>query len=144
MYYVLGAHGVAQRDPLSLTCWAFGVSAVAGMVVRPWWSFPYRIFAWHSAGVPVWLLTVYFICGGSIASYLLIAAALRHLPPTSVGIIGMVEPVVASAVAWLVLGERLHPVQLAGGLQILVGVALAETARTPGPGQPATAYPPPG
>lgn len=141
VYYILGAHGVARRDAISLTCWAFGVSALAGMIVRPWWTFPYRIFTRDSGGVPVWLLTIYFIAGGSIASYLLIAAALRHLPPTSVGIIGMVEPVVASAVAWLVLHERLDPAQLVGGALILVGVALAETARTAGPTAPAAPVP---
>jgi drug/metabolite transporter (DMT)-like permease len=132
-YYVLGARGIAQRDALSLTSWAFGVAAVAGMLVRPWWSFPYGLFARRSDGVPIALLALYLICCGSIASYLLIAAALRHLPPTSVGILGMVEPVIASAVAWLALDERLTPAQLGGGVLILAGVALAETARTVGP-----------
>jgi drug/metabolite transporter (DMT)-like permease len=137
VYYILGARGVARRDTLSLTWWAFGTSALAGSLVRPWWSFPYRILGTQSGGVPVWLLTLYLVCCGSIASYLLIAAALRHLPPTSVGIIGMLEPVIASGVAWVVLHERLHPAQLAGGVLILAGVALAETARVapprPGP-----------
>jgi drug/metabolite transporter (DMT)-like permease len=73
--------------------------------------------------------------------YLLVAAALRHLPATSVGIVGMVEPVVAAAVAWLALGEALDATQLAGGALILIGVAMAESARiavpeqtAPGPG----------
>jgi len=67
---------------------------------------------------------------GSIAPYLLITGAMRHLPPTSVGMIGMAEPVIAAAVAWVVLGEALTPAQLAGGMLVLLGVALAETART--------------
>jgi drug/metabolite transporter (DMT)-like permease len=33
-YYVLGARGVQQRDTLSLTTWAFGASAVAGLITR--------------------------------------------------------------------------------------------------------------
>ena len=45
VYYVLGSKSVARRDPLSLTTWAFGISAVAGAIVRPWWNFPYGIFA---------------------------------------------------------------------------------------------------
>lgn len=139
LYYVLSARGVARRDNLSLTCWAFGVAAVAGMLVRPWWTFPFHLFTARSNGVPVWLLALYLIIGGSIAPYLLIVAALRHLPPTSVGIIGMIEPVVASAVAWVVLHERLDPAQLLGGALILAGVALAETARTAAPRAPATA-----
>jgi drug/metabolite transporter (DMT)-like permease len=135
VYYVMSARGVARRDPLSLTAWAFGVAAVAGAVVRPWWDFPYGLLP------KVWPLVVYLVLGGSISSYLLIAAALRHLPPTSVGILGMVEPVIATAVAWTVLGEALEPVQLAGGVLILLGVALAETARTVGPDE-ATELPP--
>jgi drug/metabolite transporter (DMT)-like permease len=127
-YYVLGARGVADRDTMSLTWWAFAFAALAGALVRPWWTFPYRILA------DTWPLVIYLVCAGSIASYLLVAAALRHLPPTSAGIIGMVEPVIASAVAWLVLHERLDPAQLTGGVLILIGVALAETARTVGPG----------
>ncbi len=129
-YYVLGARGVARRDTVSLTCWAFAVSALAGAVVRPWWDFPWPVLAGHGQGVPVGLLLAYLVLGGSMASFLLIAAAMRHLPPTSVGIVGMVEPVIATVVAWLVLGERVGPVQLAGGALILAGVTLAETART--------------
>jgi drug/metabolite transporter (DMT)-like permease len=126
-YYVLGARGVAGRDPLSLTWWAFGMAALASAVVQPWWTFPYGLLG------RTWPLVLYLVCAGSIASYLLVAAALRHLPATSVGIIGMVEPVIASAVAWLALDERLDGAELAGGALILVGVALAETARTVGP-----------
>ncbi len=127
LYYLLGARGVAARDTLSLTWWAFAVAALAGALTRPWWTFPYRILA------GTWPLVLYLVLAGSIASYLLVAAALRHLPPASVGIIGMVEPVIASAVAWLVLDERLDAAQLTGGALIIIGVGLAETARTVGP-----------
>lgn len=133
-YYVLGAHGVSRRDTLSLTCWAFGIAALAGMIVRPWWTFPVEVFAGTSGGLPVWLLCGYVVVLGSIVPYLLVAKALRHLPATSVGVVGMVEPVIAAAVAWLALGEALNPAQLGGGLLVLLGVVLAETARaTTGP-----------
>jgi drug/metabolite transporter (DMT)-like permease len=44
----------------------------------------------------------------------------------------MVEPVLAATVAWITLGagEALNTAQLAGGLLVLAGVTLAETART--------------
>lgn len=134
-YYLLSARGVASRDSLSLTAYAFGVAAIAGAVVRPWWNFDFGRLGAVSEdvtgghGVKVWLLLGYIVIGGSISPYLLLAGAMRHLPPTSVGIIGMSEPVVATAVAWLVLHEHLNPAQIAGGVLILLGVALAETAR---------------
>jgi drug/metabolite transporter (DMT)-like permease len=84
----------------------------------------------------VWLLCVYVVVLGSIVPYLLVAGALRHLPATSVGIIGMVEPIVAGAVAWFTLREALNPSQLAGGALVLLGVALAETARADGRPKP--------
>jgi drug/metabolite transporter (DMT)-like permease len=134
-YYVLGARGVRQRDTLSLNTWAFGVSAVAGLLLRAvtagaggWAPLTHT-----SGGVPVPLLCCYVVVLGSIAPYLLTAGALRHLPATSVSIIGMLEPVVAATVAWITLGEALNVAQLTGGALVLIGVALAETARTSTP-----------
>ena len=49
----------------------------------------------------------------------------------------MVEPVIAAGVAWVVLGERLSAYQLIGGVLVLIGVGIAETARTAGPGETA-------
>jgi drug/metabolite transporter (DMT)-like permease len=140
-YYVLGARGVRQRDTLSLTTWAFGASAVAGLLTRAgtvgaggWGPLGDRT----DGGVPVALLCGYVVVLGSILPYLLVAGALRHLPATSVGIIGMVEPLLAATVAWVVLGagEALNPAQLTGGLLVLAGVALAETARVALPADP--------
>src|SRR6266487_2244012 len=130
VYYVFGACGVASRDALSLTCWAFGFAALAGAVVKPWWNFPAHLLRGTSGGLPVWLLCCYVVVLGSIAPYLLVSAALKYLPATSVGIVGMVEPVFAGAVAWLALREVLDAAQLAGAALILAGVVLAETART--------------
>jgi drug/metabolite transporter (DMT)-like permease len=54
---------------------------------------------------------------------------LRHLPATRVAIIAMVEPVVATAVAWGWLGESLATLQLAGAGVVLAAIVLAQTAR---------------
>jgi drug/metabolite transporter (DMT)-like permease len=130
MYYVLGSKTVAIRDPMSLTCWAFGVSAVAGAVVRPWWNFDAGLLLRSSGGYPMWMLALYLIIFGTIVPYLLITYSMRHLPPTSVGIIGMTEVVLASAFAWVLLSENLNPAQVIGGSILVSGVILAETART--------------
>jgi drug/metabolite transporter (DMT)-like permease len=145
LYYVLSAQGVERRDTLSLTTWAFGVSAIAGLVLRAatagtgGWS----PLTTSEQGVPVWLLCCYVVALGSIAPYLLVAGALRHLPATSAGIVGMVEPVLAAAIAWVALGagEALNAAQLAGGALVLVGVMIAETARVTEARAPVTLEP---
>jgi drug/metabolite transporter (DMT)-like permease len=128
-YYVLGSKSVAERSPLPVTFWAFLVAAVAGSIVRPWWNFPGQLLSGSSGGVPMWLLAIYLLAFGTISAYLLVSASMQHLPPTSVGILGMIEPVLASAFAWILLDEILAPAQILGGLVVLVGVVLAETAR---------------
>lgn len=140
LYYILGARGVERRDTLSLCTWAFGASAVAGLLTR---AVTAGTGGWEPLASPrVVLLCAYVVILGSIVPYLLVAAAMRHLPATSVGILGMIEPVLAAAVAWVTLGagEALNAAQLGGGLLVLLGVALAETARTTPP--PATPPPP--
>jgi drug/metabolite transporter (DMT)-like permease len=139
-YYVLGARSVARRDPASVTCWAIGVAALAGAVLRPWWHFPAHLLAGSSGGVPMWLLATYLVLFGTIGAYVLVSAGMQHLPPTSVGIIGMLEPVLASVIAWVALGEVLATQQLIGGSLVIAGVILAETARTAG--APVTPEPP--
>jgi drug/metabolite transporter (DMT)-like permease len=138
VYFVLGEHIVRGRDPVSLTCLAFGFATLFWAVVRPWWRFPFDKLgddvdllgrlSGHTA--PVWLLVLWFVVLGTIVPFTLSIGALRHLRATQVGVVGMVEPVAAAAVAYWWLGESLTPVQVAGGIVVLVGVVLAETART--------------
>jgi len=132
VYYLVGAHTVARRDSISITGWGFGISAVAGFATRavtggaPDWS---ALTGTTAGGAPIWLLSIYLVVLGTLVPYTLIMASLRHLPPTSVGILSMIEPVLAGAFAWVVLGEALNAAQLGGGLLLLFGVGLAETAR---------------
>ena len=64
----------------------------------------------------------------------LLIAALTLLGPSDTAVISTVEPVVSIAVAALVLGERLGPLQLAGGAVVLLAVGvLARTRPAPEP-----------
>jgi drug/metabolite transporter (DMT)-like permease len=55
----------------------------------------------------------------------LIAFALAHLPATfsSVGL--LLQPVIAAVFAWTLLAEPLVPLQIAGGVVVLIGIYLA-------------------
>ena len=59
----------------------------------------------------------------------LVAYALAHLRPTFSSLGLLVETLGAAVSAWVVLGERLAPVQIVGGLVIVGGIALARSAR---------------
>ena len=79
--------------------------------------------------VPVWALVLWVVVLGSIAPFTLIVGALRHVSATRAGVAAMLEPVVATVVAWAWLRESLDPAQLAGAAVVLAGIGLAQTAR---------------
>ena len=59
----------------------------------------------------------------------MIVGSLRHITATRAGIVAMVEPVVASVIAYGWLDETLGATQLVGGAIVLIGIVLAQTAR---------------
>lgn len=55
----------------------------------------------------------------------LVTYALAWLPPAFSSLTLLIQPVVAAALAWLMFSESLTPLQMAGGLVVLAGVAVA-------------------
>jgi drug/metabolite transporter (DMT)-like permease len=79
--------------------------------------------------VPVWLLAVWVVLLGTVAPFLLVVGSLRRIGAQRAGIVGTTEPVFATVVAYLVLGETLSTWQVVGGLVVLAGVVVAERSR---------------
>ena len=136
-YYILGEHSSNSRDPLSTTFFAFVFASAFWAVVQPWWGFPGArvqgstslLGNLDSYSLPVWSLATSMVVLGTVVPFLLILSALHHLPATRVGLVSMLEPVLAGLVAWVWLAEALSGPQLAGGLVVLAGIVLAQTAR---------------
>jgi drug/metabolite transporter (DMT)-like permease len=137
LYILLAEHALGGRDAVSLLAWGFGFGALFFAAVAPWWAFPgHLVGVDHSLlghlahrHLPVWALMTWMIVPGTIIPFFLLVSALRHLPATRVAIIAMLEPVVATGVAWAWLGESLGVLQLTGAGVVLVAIVLAQTAR---------------
>ena len=135
-YYLMGEHGQRERDPISLIGFSFGFSAILWGIVSPWWEFPFARLT-HTVDLPgalpgsapLWLMVLWIIVLGSVAPFLFVLFAVARLGPARVGLIGMLEPVGAGIIAWVLLGESLNAIQIVGALTVLVGIVLAETAR---------------
>jgi drug/metabolite transporter (DMT)-like permease len=82
-----------------------------------------------SVHLPVWALLLWVIVLGTTVPFALIVGGLGHVGATRAGIAAMLEPVVATVIAWAWLQESLAPVQLAGAAVVLAGILLAQTAR---------------
>lgn len=68
---------------------------------------------------------LWLILAPSVAAQLLLVAALRRLPARTSSAFLLVNPVAASVLAAVLLGERLSPAQLVGAVLVLIGIALA-------------------
>jgi drug/metabolite transporter (DMT)-like permease len=136
-FYLLGKATLDRHDPLTLSFWMFVVAAVFWAVAQPWTAFDASVLTGSASllgsldglSVPVWAAVGWVVVLGTLTPYALGVAALRHLTPTTTSIVGMVEPVIAGAVAWLWLDQVLTGPQLAGAVLVLVGVTLVQTAR---------------
>ena len=69
-----------------------------------------------------WLALLGVALIGTVVAVTAFFAALALLGPSDTAIVSTVEPVVSVGLAALVLGERLSPVQLLGGLAVLLAV----------------------
>jgi len=137
-YWLLGERGQEHRDAVSLTMWGFIFATIAWALVAPWWNFPFPILNVTTEplidggpGLPVWALMVWGVLMGTVAPFLLVLGSLRRIGAQRAGIVGTTEPLWAALIGLALLGETFTPTQAVGGLVVLAGVIVAETARTP-------------
>ena len=136
--YFLYAEKLTQgRSSLSLMTWGIGIAAVFWALVQPWWLFPTKYLSdSYSLGgnldnfrVPGWVLVLWIIIVGTVIPYLLTVTGIRELSASTSSVIGMIEPIIAGAIAWWLLNEAFNTVQLIGSVVVLIGIYLADKAK---------------
>lgn len=113
---------------LDATFAAMICSALAGLAIGDVSLVP----TWPEHG---WLLAL--ALNSQVVGWLLISVSLPRLPAAVTSVILMIQPTAAVLLAMVLLAERPSVLQLAGVAVVVVGVALAATARSsPGPDAP--------
>jgi drug/metabolite transporter (DMT)-like permease len=132
--FLLAGSLVSGVGPLATTATVLsaGTVVLTGLALATQPQLPTRPGAWLA------LLGVALI--GTVVAVTALFAALALLGPSDTAIVSTVEPVVSVGLAALVLGERLSPVQLAGGLAVLLAVA-ALARLSPAPDDRTSAVP---
>ncbi|MBI4787994.1 MAG: EamA family transporter [Chloroflexi bacterium] len=74
-----------------------------------------------------WALLLGLAVGPTLGSLTLYNAGLRLVPASNASLVATLEPVVGSALAFLVLGERLEGLQLVGGVMVIGGAILVNS-----------------
>ena len=79
-----------------------------------------------------WMLLIGLALISQVAGQSLIAYAMAHLPGTFASVGLLLQPLIAAALAWLILGETLTALAIGGALLILIGIRMAHVAERDG------------
>ncbi len=137
-FFLLGEKLTGKRDVESLMVYGFGFASVGLAIAMPLWSYPTDIFTqsmnlqgrFAGYNAPGWVLIAWVIVMGTIVPYLLVVNGLKLLSASTSSVMGMAEPVLAGVFAWIWLSEKWSLIQLVGGVTVIIGIILADKARS--------------
>src|SRR5262245_24957433 len=118
-YTAYGKQVLRSYDPRTMITYTFLTSAVVWLTIRPPWKID-----WAGISFSMWAFFIYLAGVATILPFALYSASLRHLEASRSSLTSMLEPVIAASVAWLWLGEKMEPMQIAGGAAVVGGVLL--------------------
>nr|WP_238783315.1 EamA family transporter [Streptomyces monomycini] len=134
-YFILSDHGgdgADAADPLGVIAYGLLVgAAVLTVVARPWemdWPVLGGSAYLDGTRVPAVLLLVWIVLIATVLAYVTGVLSVRRLSPQVAGVVACLEAVIATVLAWVLLGEHLTAPQVVGGLVVLAGAFVAQSA----------------
>ncbi|MGW5867601.1 EamA family transporter [Streptomyces sp. NPDC055239] len=135
-YFVLSDQGSDAGDdaPDPLGVIAYGLligAAVLTVVARPW-GMDFSVLAGSAdmdgSAVPAWLLIGWIVLLATVVAYVTGVLSVRRLSPQVAGVVACLEAVIATVLAWVMLGEHLSAPQIIGGAVVLAGAFIAQSS----------------
>jgi drug/metabolite transporter (DMT)-like permease len=113
---------------------AYGLLIGAGVltvVARPW-TMDWSVLGGtaHMDGTPVAavLLLSWIVLVATVIAYVTGVVSVRRLSPQVAGVVACLEAVIATVLAWCLLGEHLSAPQIIGGAVVLAGAFIAQSS----------------
>jgi drug/metabolite transporter (DMT)-like permease len=142
-YFVLsdqgGDAGDAAPDPLGVIAYGLIVGTlVLTAVARPWtmdWSVLGGSADMNGTSVLASLLLGWIVLIATVLAYGTGVLSVRRLSPQVAGVVACLEAVIATVLAWVLLGEHLSAPQIVGGGVVLLGAFIAQSSAPAKPSQ---------
>ncbi len=125
LWSVFNSIGVRHVSPWTFQCYGMLAGGAVLLAFQPLARPAGLVSLAGAARDPVtlaWLLLL--AAGPTVGASVAYAAGVRAVPVSVASLVATLEPVIAAALAYLLLGERLGPAQIAGGALILLAVWL--------------------
>lgn len=121
-FYILTSRAALKfMRPWTLVAYGYLAASLVWLPIVPPWRIVSLEFPVQTWGAFLAIATL-----GTVIPFGLFINGLKHLPPTQASILAMLEPVVATVAAYLMLSETLLPLQILGGGLVLAGVIMLE------------------
>jgi len=135
-YFVLSDQGSDAGDdapdPLGVIAYGLLIGAVVLTAVARPWTMSWSVLSGsaHMDGTPVaaGLLLTWIVLVATVLAYVTGVLSVRRLSPQVAGVVACLEAVIATVLAWVLLGEHLSAPQIAGGAVVLVGAFIAQSS----------------
>ena len=120
-FYILRASTLARRlDTWAILFYGFAAGSVL------WLAFDAVSHTRLPTDWRIWVVMALVGLVGTLVAHALFVMALRTIRPSSAGIVATAEPVFAGLIAFLVLGDRLQPLQVVGAAVIVAGIVTVQ------------------
>ncbi|MFM1795555.1 MAG: hypothetical protein RLZZ340_232 [Actinomycetota bacterium] len=137
-YFIMGEHAQRKRDAFSTMFYAFLAATLFWAVaanINPSGLIDFSNDVnltgnLASLTMPSWVVLIWIAIAGSFVPMLFTFLAMRHLSASAVGIASTAETVFAFVFGYLWLSEKIDLSQTIGGVLVIVGIVVAQTARS--------------
>jgi drug/metabolite transporter (DMT)-like permease len=124
LYLVVVKKATRQHSPLTIIVFSSGsaaailfvTAAIAGEQILP-------------TSIQGWAVVIAMGVVAHVIGQGLIASGMRRAPVGLASVLLLIQPVVAAIGAWVLFGESLSPLEIAGAALVLTGLAIASRAR---------------
>jgi len=119
LFTIIGKPALKRYDSWTVLTYAFGFATLTLLILQPGATlamFAVPLSAW------LWVLTLVLI--STVIGFGLYMSGLKHLSASSASITATFEPVIATGFAFALLGEVIGPVQMIGGVLVILAVIL--------------------
>jgi drug/metabolite transporter (DMT)-like permease len=121
-YQIVATKQLLKRYSVwTLLVYMFGFSAIFWLCINPPWDIVAKNYTYGDWGI-FWLFALISILIPQTA----FASGLKLLDASTVGIVSILEPVIAIIAAFLILGESLSIIQLFGAVLVVAAVGLLQ------------------
>jgi drug/metabolite transporter (DMT)-like permease len=132
-YFLMSDSFGSDVDPLGLIAWGMTGAAVVLVPFSQPWNIPWSAFTTTATPdgattLPVLGAYLWMVLVATMAGYILGVNAVRRLSAAVGATVASLEVIAGAVVAWVLVGEALGAFQIIGGLIVLSGALLAQTA----------------